>query len=69
VFGRRTCGDQGHAARPRLFSVVHDAHDDPELLSNQEPDGTGTVRSEEFAIAVSKFDECEEKHYVKASSA
>ena len=49
--------------------MVHDAHDDPELLSDQEPEGTGALRNEELAIAVSKYDEYGEKRYVKAFTA
>jgi len=45
--------------------MVLKARDDPELLDDQEPKGTGALR-EAGASALSKSDEYEEKHYVKA---
>ena len=48
-----------------VLPMVHNAHGDPELLDDQEPEGTGALR-EAGAGAMSKFDEYEEKHYVKA---
>ena len=51
------------------FPVGRDSRDDPELRGDQEPEGTGALRNKELAVAVSKFEEYEEVHCVKAFTA
>jgi len=49
-----------------VFPEVHNAHEDPELLDGQEPEGTGDLR-EASASALSKFHEYEESITLRPS--